>query len=223
MQALHIECRQPPVPGEPFFPDADAIFNETLIAGPSPPSNNGGGGGLHGSALALAISLPIVGGLLILGFGCWGCWIFTRRRRRSQTASGRMSKVHDAHADGSYSPVTPRQMWGADEPPREMTHLEAQGKQPSPLNRWSNQYPGGAATGEDGTPLRSSFQRDEVGPGPGQTQDPDLHEQYFGLADGGFDMAGPSHQYSDHRDSGPHAGPSQPSHVRDDERGHFVQ
>lgn len=223
MQALHIECRNPPTPGQPFFPDANAIFNETLIAGPSPPSSGGGGGGLHGTALALAIALPVVIGLLLVGCGCWGCWIFTRRRRQRMAASGRMSKVHDAQADASYSPVTPRQMWGENEPPREMSHL-SHGKQPSPvLNRWSNQYPGGAATGEDGTPLRSSFQRDDVGPGPGQTQDPDLHEQYFGVADGGFDTAGPSHQYSDQRDSGQYAGPSQSSHVRDDERGHFVQ
>ena len=139
-------------------------------------------------------------------------------------ASGRMSKVHDAQADGGYSPVTPRKTWGADEPAREMSHLDSRGKQHSPvLNRWSGQYPGGAPTGEDGTPLRSSFQRDDVGPGPGQMQDPDLHEQYFGIADGGPDMAGPSH-YTDQRHSGQHAGPSQTGqHTQDDERGYFVR
>jgi hypothetical protein len=225
MQALHIECRQPPVAGQVFFPDADAIFNETLIAGPTPPSTNTGGGGLHGSALALAIALPIVIGGLLLGFGCWGCWLFTRKRRRRMQASGRMSKIHEAQADGGYSPVSPRKTWGAEEPAREMTHIDVRGRQPSPvMARWSQQYPGGAATGEDGTPLRSSFQRDDIGPGPNQTQDHDLHEQYFGIADGGPDIAGPSHQYSDQRHSGHYAGPSQTGRVvSHDERGYFVQ
>jgi hypothetical protein len=196
MQALHIECRQPPTTGQPFFPDAQAIFNETLIAGPSPPSEGGGGGrGLHGSGLAIAIALPIVGGLLILGFGCWGCWIFTRRRRRRMAASGRMSRVHEAQ-DGSsamYSPVTAQKMWGENEPPREMSQLGSPGakQHPSPtLNRWSGgqqHYPPGTAVGggDDGTPLTGSFQRDDVGPGPDQVQDHELHEQYFGMADGG--------------------------------------
>ncbi|ETN38488.1 uncharacterized protein HMPREF1541_06523 [Cyphellophora europaea CBS 101466] len=176
MQALHIECRQPPVPGEPFFPNSDAIFNETLIAGPAPPSDNDdGGGGLHGSGLAVAIALPIVGGILIFGFGCWGCWIFTRRRRRRMAASGRMEKVHEAQ-ESAYSPVTPQHGWGADEPPREMSQLGAHGHQHSPAtNRWSQHYASEAAVGEDGTPLRNSFQREDVGPGPNQLQDHDLH------------------------------------------------
>lgn len=215
MQALHIECRQPPVPGQPFFPDANAIFNETLIAGPAPPANNDGGrSGLHGSALAIAIALPIVGGILIMGFGCWCCWIVTRRRRRRQNAAGNMDKVRDAHdSAGLYSPVTPQKMWGEGEPPREMTQF-ATSKQPSPrLNRWSGTP---AVVGEDGTPLRSSFQQDHVGPGRDQVQDHDLHEQYFGVADGGpDDIAGPSHHgqaySSEQRHSGHYSGFVPPS------------
>ncbi|KAI9867995.1 MAG: hypothetical protein M1823_009092, partial [Watsoniomyces obsoletus] len=87
-------------------------------------------------------------------------------------------------------------MWGEAEPPREMhqltPHLTQNTKGHSPVmqqNRWSQHYPPGTAIGEDGTPLRSSFQggRDDVGPGDGQLQDHDLHEQYFGVADGGED------------------------------------
>lgn len=199
MQALHIECRQPPTPGQAFYPDAAAIFNETLIAGPTEASDDDGGGrGLHGSGLAIAIALPIVGGILIFGFGCWGCWIFTRRRRRRMAASGRMDRVHEAHTDGSglYSPVTPQKMWGEGEPPREMSQFGLPGGSTSPeRNRWSGQqhYPPGTADGgDDGTPLRNSFQREDVGPGPNQYQDHDLHEQYFGVADGGPDMHGAS-------------------------------
>ncbi|KIW72245.1 hypothetical protein PV04_00453 [Phialophora macrospora] len=200
LQALHIACRDPPQPGKPFFPDADAIFNETLIAGPAPPSSGGGGGGgLHGWHLAVAIALPIVGGILIIGGFCWGCFVFTRKRRYRMAQSGRMSRVHDAHADNSYqSPISAKAEawkhealpWGVVEPPREMhaispTLLHA-GKQHSPgfaQGRWSHQTGGTGPASEQTTPLRSSFQRDDVGPGPAQVRDPNLHEQYFGVGE----------------------------------------
>ena len=223
MQALHIECRQPPVAGQPFYPDAHAIFNETLIAGPVPPStDNGSGSGLHGTALALAIALPVVGGILILGFGCWCCFLVTRKRRRNMAALGRMDKVREAQdSPGLYSPVnSPR--WGEGEPPREMTQFaSASGsKQPSPtINRWSGgqHYPPGTAVGgDDGTPLRNSFQRerDDVGPGHDQVQDHDLHEQYFG---GSGAAGGPSYQggYTDEqRHSGHYPGVVGQDHAR---------
>jgi hypothetical protein len=283
MQALHIQCRQPPTPGEPFYPDANAIFNETLIAGPSAPSNNNGdSGGLHGTSLALAIALPVVGGILLLSLGCWGCWIVTRRRRRRMAASGRMSRVVEHHAQresGQYSPElqshTPSKAWGAVEPATEMSQLPGQYhdqhqyhadhdganaasssdhstaaatayRQPSPRfasfsNRFSNSHshsnspsypPGMVLTGEDGTPLRSSFQHDDVGPGADQVQDHDLHEQYFGVADGGPDA--PVHQYHQYGGGGQgyegevgqrHAGSGSAAQggIREDERGHFVQ
>jgi hypothetical protein len=187
MQALHIECRQPPVPGEPFFPDMSAIFNETLIAGPAPPSGNtGGGGGLHGTNLAIAIALPIVGGLIILTAGCWCCWITTRRRRQAMAASGRMDKVREAQeSPGLYSPVSGKMGWGEGEPPREMTQFASGGREPSPaLNRCSGHQhypPGTAVGGEDGTPLRTSFQRDDVGPGDHQVQDRESSTNYARL------------------------------------------
>lgn len=50
--------------------------------------------------------------------------------------------------------------------------------------RWSHHTAGGD---EDAVPL-SAGPRDDVGPGQGQSQDPFLHEQYFGQASSsGFD------------------------------------
>jgi hypothetical protein len=138
-----------------------------------------------------------------------------------------------------YSPIEGKTMWGENEPPREMSQLTPRlaqgGNQPSP--RW-NQYPPGTAIGGDGTPLRSSFQRDDVGPGAGQVQDPNLHEQYFGIADGGEDEAvgtggGPSqglglyenqHPLQQHHTptlNYPH--PQASGGEREEERGHWVQ
>src|ERR1700712_2108723 len=103
LQALHISCRDPPPAGTAFFPDANAIFNETLIAGPVPPSNGTSNtGGLHGWKLAIAIALPIVGGILVIGGFCWGCFAFTRKRRYRMAQSGRMSRIHEAYADSAY-------------------------------------------------------------------------------------------------------------------------
>lgn len=113
-------------------------------------------------------------------------------------ASGRMSRVQEQQLDSGsmYSPIEGKVMWGENEPPREMSQLTprmtgaaSSMRHPSPglaQQRWSgHQYPPGTAIGDDGTPLRSSFQRDDVGPGDDQIQDHNLHEQYFGVADGG--------------------------------------
>ncbi|KIX00506.1 uncharacterized protein Z518_10646 [Rhinocladiella mackenziei CBS 650.93] len=217
LQALHISCRDPPQPGEPFFPDAAAIFNETLIAGPAPPSNStSSGGGLHGWQLGIAIALPIVGGILLIGGTCWGCFVFTRRRRQKMAQTGRMSRVHDAHADSMYSPMSAKaeaswkaEAWGQAEPPREMhaisptlLHAGHGGKHPSPgiaQGRWSHHT--GGENSEQNTPLRSSFQRDDVGPGTGQVQDPNLHEQYFGVG-GDVDVDMDDTEGADHREDG---------------------
>ncbi|KAG9785202.1 hypothetical protein KCU88_g2564, partial [Aureobasidium melanogenum] len=191
LQALHIVCRQPPTPGKPFYPDADAIFNETLIAGPSTSSgHSGSSSGLHGWKLGVAIALPIVGGILLIGGTCWGCFVFTRKRRQKMARTGRMSKVHDAYAGGGsmYSPMSAKAdpPWGHAEPPREMHAISPtishHAKHHSPglaQGRWSHQ-PGES---EQVTPLRTSFRRDDVGPGPGQIHDPDLHEQFFAVGD----------------------------------------
>ena len=147
-------------------------------------------------------------------------------------ATGRMSRVHDAYANSDYttpvSAVSARKMWGEHEPPREMSqlspHAPGSKHQNSPgvaQGRWSQHITPGSAVGgddEDGTPLRTSFQREDVGPGQDQIQDPDLHEQYFGVADGGEDAPGPSHHglglYDNQHDSG---------QISEDERGHWVQ
>lgn len=77
-----------------------------------------------------------------------------------------------------------------------------------------------AAGSEQGTPLRSSFQREDVGPGRGQVQDPNLHEQFFGVDDDldvDADLPGPSggqHPFYHHDAPGPH-------YVQDYERGHL--
>lgn len=125
-------------------------------------------------------------------------------------ASGRMSRVQAAYADGGlHHGVLSAKGWGDDDLDKEMyqmspqrqqqtyaQHYAAQQQQQTPSAaqaRWSQHYPShptqhsAAAENEDGTPLRNSFQegREDVGPGFDQVQDPDLHEQYFGVADGG--------------------------------------
>lgn len=138
--------------------------------------------------------------------------------------TGRMSRVHDAHADSMYSPMSAKaEAWGVAEPPREMQAISptlVHTKHPSPgfaQGRWSH-HTGGS---EQNTPLRSSFQKEEAGPGTGQVKDPNLHEQYFGVEDEGVDdLPGPStgaatgYYTPDH----PH-----PQHqVNEEERGHFI-
>ena len=120
--------------------------------------------------------------------------------------SGRMSRIHDAYADSTYIPPSSAKgearkaenlPWGMAEPPREMhaispTMLHA-GKQHSPgfaQGRWSHQT--GGTGSEQNTPLSSSFQRDDVGPGPAQVKDPILHEQYFGVGDDPEELLGRS-------------------------------
>ena len=57
---------------------------------------------------------------------------------------------------------------------------------------------------EEDEPL-SAIPRDDVGPGQGQSKDPFLHEQYFGVASSGLpdeEMPGPSgYRQSDQRAS----------------------
>ncbi|RMZ75743.1 hypothetical protein DV737_g5154, partial [Chaetothyriales sp. CBS 132003] len=190
LQALHIACRDPPTSGQSFYPDASAIFNETLIAGPAASSTKTGHHGLHGTTLALVIALPIVGGILLISTVCWCCFISARRRRRQMAASGRMERVHE-HGIRMHSPIDAKQMWGDKEPPREMSQLTPSSAATNA--RWTAHYhdhqhqqPGIALGGHDsdGTPLRDSFhQHDEVGPGQGQIRDPNLHEQYFGVGE----------------------------------------
>lgn len=161
-------------------------------------------------------------------------------------ASGRMSRVQEKQAEGGgsmYSPIEGKMMWGANEPPREMhqftPHLTPQARQPSPnvAQRWSQNYPPGTAIGDDGTPLRNSFQRDDVGPGEGQLQDPNLHEQYFGVADGEDERRDHSaglglyhtgdysgtHTPQLREPQPPHQQTQAPGGIREDERGHWVQ
>lgn len=155
--------------------------------------------------------------------------------------SGRMSRVHDAYADGAYqSPMSAKAEaykaenipWGVGEPPREMhaisptlLHPSNTPKQHSPgfaQGRWSH-HTGGS---EQNTPLRNSFQRDEVGPGPAQVQDPNLHEQFFGVGEDDDALPGPSNigvanGYYPGEDGAPQHGHGQ-LRGHDDERGHFI-
>lgn len=175
-------------------------------------------------------------------------------------STGRMSRVHDAYADSTYqSPMSAKaEMWKAEqlpwgvvEPAREMHdispslthHINTGGavdkasviKQHSPgyaQGRWSHQT--GATASEQNTPLRSSFQRDEVGPGPEQVRDPNLHEQYFGVGDDpDLDgLPGPSHpgasavpNLSNYPAPAPeqyHAQTHPQFRFQDDERGQFI-
>ena len=110
LQALHIACHSSPTIGSTFYPDGPTIFNESTIAGPTaskvaPPA----GPGLTGWKLALAIVLPIIGGIIILLGSCYCCWLFTSKRRQKMAASGRMSRFHDNQAmaaGGLFNPMT---------------------------------------------------------------------------------------------------------------------
>lgn len=218
LQALHIACRQPPNLGDTFYPDGRAVFNESAIPGPAPTgTGQQGSSGLSGWQLGLAIALPIVGGALLLALTCFCCFKFTKKRRARMAASGRMSSYHTKSPDGTpVIPVTPHSIYqwpaGHNDPPQEMDRIvythSPKGKQPSPgfpQTRWSHHT---AAT-EDSVPL-SAEPRDDVGPGQGQSKDPFLHEQYFGVASSGLeDVPGPSGYV--------YPAPSP------DERGHFVR
>ena len=146
-----------------------------------------------------------------------------------------MSRIHESYADSTYqSPSSAKREnwkpedvpWGMGEPPREMhaispTLLHAGTKQPSPgfaQGRWSH-HTGG--TSEQGTPLRSSFQRDDVGPGPAQVKDPNLHEQYFGVGDDPDEVSGPSNIGVAH-EFYPTEAQRGHGQLREDERGHFI-
>lgn len=162
-----------------------------------------------------------MGGILLIGGTCWGCFVFTRKRRQKMAQSGRMSKVHDAHAGGMYSPMSAKaaEAWSRTQSPHEMhpispTVLHA--KNPNPglaQGRWSRQ----SAGSEQGTPLRTSFQREDVGPGTGQVRDPDLHEQYFAVDDDTDHLPGPSGHdlYYDHNLHGR-------NHASDEDMGGFI-
>ena len=116
--------------------------------------------------------------------------------------------------------------------------------QKSDLARWSAQQQLAVAGGsEQHTPLRNSFQREDVGPGQDQVQDPNLHEQFFGVDDDiDGNLPGPSdaqdaHAY--HPPPGAHGvGPSDTQqsyypyptgvhgagglHIHDHDRGNFI-
>lgn len=209
LQALHIACRQPPAMGQTFYPDGRAIFNESAIAGPAPPNTNTGhSSGLVGWKLGLVIALPIVGGTLLFGLGCFCCFKFTKKRRIRMAETGRMSTYHERHPESSFtSPVSGRTPpsqyeWptGKTEPAREMERIsvihtpKSATSHPSPglaQGRWSHQR---RDDEDDDLPL-SAIPRDDVGPGDGQAKDPYLHEQYFGVASSGLpdeNEAGPS-------------------------------
>lgn len=138
-------------------------------------------------------------------------------------ATGRMSKVHDANADQMYTPVTPSmknaEAWGESEPPREMhaispTLLHA--KHPSPglaQGRWSHNTGGS----EQGTPLRTSFQQEDVGPGSNQVRDPNLHDLYFGVDERPVVAPGPSTTNGQYYDQQARLHPTE-----DETKGNFI-
>ncbi len=152
--------------------------------------------------------------------------------------SGRMSRVHDAYADSAYqSPMSGKAEayraeelpWGVTEPPREMHAISPTllntAKQHSPgfaQGRWSHHT--GGTVSEQNTPLRSSFQRDDVGPGPAQVKDPNLHDQFFGVGEDEDALPGPSNVGV--ADSYYPAEIGEHGHgqlrVHENERGHFI-
>jgi len=221
LQTLQIACNQPPALGQTFYPDGRAIYNESAIPAQGPPgTTQTSSTGLNGWKLGLVIALPIVGSIMLFAASCFCCFKFTKKRRQRMAATGRMSKFYDHHAaaeDSPHSPATTRVKpsqyeWplANSEPPREMEHWSYQQhtpksvKIPSPglaQGRW-NQH---IAEEEEDVPLSGrSLPRDDVGPGQGQSKDPFLHEQYFGVASSGLEEPGPS-SFIPHA---PYAGPS---------------
>lgn len=136
-------------------------------------------------------------------------------------ATGRMTRVHDAYAV-TQSPITGRKMWEDEDQIREMHQMSmnAVGKHRNTpgadQGRWSQHFAPGTAIGvEEGSPLRTCFhpERDDVGPAHDQVQDPDLHEQYFGVAHGG--------EHTPRSGLGLYEHPS--ANVSQEERGRWVQ
>ncbi len=169
LQALDIACRDSPSPTNPFPVAGSAIFNGSAIQPPSTGSAGPSGShGLTGTDLALAIALPIVFATILLALTCTGCYFLTRRRRRRMAASGKMRRIHDA--TWGDSPVTPRtNRFNWDQAALDMEQLQGA--------RQTKRYSHSAYQNQSDSP-RYSY-RDDVGPGPGQVQDHELHEQYF--------------------------------------------
>jgi hypothetical protein len=155
----------------PFFPDATTIFNDTLIAGPASVSNSSkSSGGLHGWKLAIAIALPVVGGILILFGACWCCFLYTRGRRNRMAQEGRMSRLHDSWGEAAHymdGPVYEPEMSAAHE--QEMKPLSPQWLQDDHQQRNSPSFR-----------VSPALPTEAVGPGEGQIQDHNLHERYLG-------------------------------------------
>lgn len=179
LQALHVACRQPPVPGQQFFPNAITIFNASVIPGPVGPITAGPSSGLRGWKLALAIALPLVGFAVLLAASCYGCFAFTRRRRQQMAASGRMSRLqHSMGLEARYADLEQYQP--------EFTDAEDYTDQPT-MQQVRHQGHSPGIPQPQASPVR-----DDVGPGPRQVQDHDLHNQYFGTPAGpGFGEAIP--------------------------------
>ncbi|KAK4933911.1 hypothetical protein LTR66_015825, partial [Elasticomyces elasticus] len=191
VQALHIACRDPPVSGQTFYPNGQAIFNETLISGPAPPGSAPSlKSVISGWQLAVVVVVPSLVVLALLALGCLCCFNFTKRRRVKMAASGRMTKFHDYAQPSVYGDNQSQYEWPQPDQGQEMEHIhyvnqtpKNNGKQRSPglaQRRWSQHI-----QGEEDVPL-SAVPKDNIGPGQGQNKDPFLHEQYFG------DEAGPS-------------------------------
>ena len=167
LQALDIACQDNPSPTNPFPVAGSAIFNGSAIQPPA--TGSAGSAGSHiltGAHLALAIALPIVFVAALLALCCTGCYFLTRRRRRRMAASGKMRRVHEATwGDSPLEARTNRFNW--DQAALDMQQLQGV--------RQTKRYSHSAYHND--SPHYSY--RDDVGPGPGQVQDHELHEQYF--------------------------------------------
>ena len=163
--------------GAAFFPDAQSIFNESLISGPSPVSRSTtSSGGLHGWKLAIAIALPVVGGILLICAACFCCFVYTRRKRRRMAETGRMSRLHDSWGEAAQymdGPAYQPEMSAAQE--QEMKPLSPQWMQDDHQERNSP-----ALRSSPGIRVSPGLPTEVVGPGQDQVQDPNLHERYLG-------------------------------------------
>ena len=163
--------------GAAFFPDAQSIFNESLISGPSPVSRSTtSSGGLHGWKLAIAIALPVVGGILLICAACFCCFVYTRRKRRRMAETGRMSRLHDSWGEAAQymdGPAYQPEMSAAQE--QEMKPLSPQWMQDDHQERTNP-----ALRSSPGIRVSPGLPTEVVGPGQDQVQDPNLHERYLG-------------------------------------------
>lgn len=159
LQTLYIACLENPTPTNPLTVSAGSIFNQTQIQPPALSSPAPASSGLHGTDLGLAIALPLVFVLILVAIGCTGCFFYSRQRQRKDAlAAEEALRYSQTWADSPETPYTGKFQF---EQPIGMEQMTPN----TPSQRFGYSQP--------------HSHNENVGPGAGQTQDPNLHDHYF--------------------------------------------